>query len=58
MDFFYPPTPIDGLWKYVLVVRDLASGRFLLVMPTPDREAQTVIQVLRLLFFLYGTPLA
>jgi transposase-like protein len=57
MDFFYPPTPIDGLWKYVLVVRDLASGRFLLVMPTPDREAQTVIQVLRLLFFLYGTPL-
>jgi hypothetical protein len=57
MDFFYATLPIDGLFKYVLVVRDLASGYQLLTLPTRDREASTVVAALRFLFAAYGPPL-
>lgn len=57
MDFFHPPLRVDGIYKYVLVVRDLTSGNFLLALPTLDREAATVVQALRFLFAAYGAPL-
>jgi len=55
--FFYPPLPIEGVFKYVLVVRDLASGYQLLALPTRDRQALTVVSALRFLFAAYGPPL-
>src|SRR5262249_61038475 len=33
MDFTEPPAPIDGEYRYLLLIRDLASGRQLLALP-------------------------
>ena len=57
LDFFYAPRPIDGVFKYVLVVRDLASHCILLALPTPDRGAAMVANALRFLLAAYGRPL-
>lgn len=57
MDWFEPPLPIDGEFPIVLVVRDLASGRQLLVLPTYDKTDKTVEWALKTLFRWYGPPL-
>jgi transposase InsO family protein len=56
-DFTQPSSPIDGVFKRVLVVRDLASQCMLLAAPCEAESAQTVIFHLRLLFNQHTPPL-
>jgi len=47
MDFSEPPRPIDGLYPYLLAVRDLASHQQLLWLPVLDMTADIMIEALR-----------
>jgi transposase InsO family protein len=57
MDHAEPPALIDGLYPFVLAVRDLASGQQLLWQPVEDATAVTTCALLRLLFTRHGAPL-
>ena len=57
MDFKTPPTPVDGVFVAILVVRDLASGALLLALPVPDTTAATVACALEALLVEHGPPL-
>ena len=49
--------PVDGLYAYLLAVRDLASGYILAWLPVPDMTAATLLPVLEQLFARHGPPL-
>ncbi|HEV3025157.1 MAG TPA: transposase family protein [Pirellulales bacterium] len=57
IDYADPPLPIDGAYRAVLAVRDLASGRQLLWSPVEDPVAWEVVSALASLFAVHGTPL-
>ncbi len=57
MDFSDPPEPIEGLYKKLLVVRDLASGKILIAIPAVEASAKLVIAILESLFRWLGPPL-
>jgi transposase InsO family protein len=57
IDFSQAPAPIDGLYSYLLAVRDLAGGMQLAWLPVPDLGAQTAEKMLASLFALHGAPL-
>jgi transposase InsO family protein len=57
IDFTYAPRPIDGLYPYLLAVRDLASGKQLLWLPVLDLGAGVVQNALASLFTCHGAPL-
>jgi transposase InsO family protein len=57
MDFAQPPNPIDGLYPYLLGVRDLASGQQLLWLPIAHPTADEAILALAPLFVIHGAPL-
>lgn len=57
MDFAEPELPIDNLYSFFFVVRDLASGKVLLALPTPSKELRHVSDALAMLFMCYGPPL-
>jgi len=57
MDFAKPALPVDGIYPYVFVVRDLASGNMLLSLPVPSREIKHVVAALVALFSQYNPPL-
>jgi putative transposase len=57
MDFTQAPTWIDGQLRYLLAVRDLASGQQLLWQPALAQDARETTQALALLFALWGPPL-
>ncbi len=57
LDHTEPPSPIDGQYRFVLTVRDLASGCTLAAMAVASEDAITTIDVLRALFAQYGPPL-
>jgi transposase InsO family protein len=57
MDFAEAPAPIDGAYPYLLAVRDLASCRQLLWLPTPAESAAETVNALASLFVRYGPPL-
>jgi transposase InsO family protein len=54
MDFSDAPRPIDGIYPYLLAVRDLASHQQLLWLPVLDMTAETTIKALAMLFVLHG----
>jgi hypothetical protein len=56
-DFTEPPLPIDGVFDYVLVVRDLASQCTLLAAPCYRQTAEVVVFSLQRLFNQHGAPL-
>jgi transposase InsO family protein len=56
MDYVKAPLPIDGIYKKVLNVRDLASGKTLGTMPVNEETAQATIDLLMSLFIQYGPP--
>jgi len=56
-DFTQTPQPIDGLFPYVLVVRDLASSRMLLAIPCLEMTSEVVLASLRQLFIQHDAPL-
>ncbi len=57
MDFTEAPAPIDGLYPYLLAVRDLASGAQLLAWPLRTATASEAIRALASLIARYGAPL-
>jgi hypothetical protein len=57
VDFKTPPTPVDGLYPAILVVRDLASGMLLLARPVPEATAEAVAGELEALVLEHGAPL-
>jgi putative transposase len=57
MDFTQAPHPIDGLYPYLLAVRDLASGQQLLWLPLASADAAQTIPALQPLFLWHGAPL-
>jgi len=57
IDYAEPPLPIDGAYRAVLAVRDLASGRQLLWLPVEDPVAGEVVGALASLFAVHGAPL-
>jgi transposase InsO family protein len=57
VDFAEAPAPIDGAYPFLLAVRDLASGRQLLWLPTPAESAAETVNALASLFVLHGPPL-
>jgi hypothetical protein len=57
VDFTEVAHPIDGLYPYVLAVRDLASGMQLAWQPVADATAAAVRAELGVLFTVHGAPL-
>jgi transposase InsO family protein len=57
MDFTEWPARVDGRDRYLLAVRDLASGAQLLWQPVPAPTAIEVRAALATLFVQYGAPL-
>jgi transposase InsO family protein len=57
MDFSKAPVPIDGLYPYLLAVRDLASGQQLLWEPVMTMTAAETTAALTMLFTIHGAPL-
>jgi hypothetical protein len=58
MDYLAPPNVIEGRYRAILAVRDLASGKLLAAWPTESDDAATTVSVLRGLFVEHGPPLA
>ena len=56
-DVTEPPAPIDGLYRRLLLARDLASGQQLVALPCDGERAVLVVAALRFLFKLNGAPL-
>lgn len=57
MDFSQPPHPIDGRYRYVLHVRDLASGYQLAALPVRRATTPAVCDLLRALAAAHDAPL-
>ncbi|HEV3257183.1 MAG TPA: DDE-type integrase/transposase/recombinase [Gemmataceae bacterium] len=57
MDYAEAPCWIDGCYRYVLAVRDLASGQQLLWLPMLEATAASTVAQLARLFAFYGAPL-
>mgnify|MGYP002623386377 CR=1 FL=1 len=57
VDHYDPPSTIDGAYRAVLAVRDLASGMQLAWAPVADPTAETTAVVLAMLFSEHGAPL-
>lgn len=57
MDHFFPPEPIDNVYKAVLVVRDLGAGVPILCNPVVDERAETRIAELAPLVDTRRAPL-
>jgi transposase InsO family protein len=56
MDFAEAPSLIDGIYPYLLAVRDLASGKQLLWKPVLAESAEVLRAALESLFGAYGVP--
>lgn len=57
MDHTEPPTPIDGTYRFVLTVRDLATGATLAAHAVEHPDATSTIACLRDLIARHGAPL-
>jgi transposase InsO family protein len=57
MDYAEAPDWIDGRYRYILAVRDLASGQQLLWLPMAEATAASTQAQLARLFACYGAPL-
>jgi transposase InsO family protein len=57
MDHAQAPCWIDGCYRYVLAVRDLASGQQLLWLPVAAATAASTVAALAWLFACHGAPL-
>lgn len=57
LDHIEPPQPVDGIYPYVLAVRDLASGYQLMALPVRTKGAREVVEALESLFLEHGAPL-
>jgi len=56
-DFTESSAPIDGIYPYILCIRDLASSRQVLAWPVLHPTADMTLKALRHLFAIYDPPL-
>jgi len=56
-DFSQAPAPIDGRWKHLLAVRDLAAHYQLAAEPAMRQDAAHASEVLETLAHVHGAPL-
>lgn len=56
-DFTEMKKKVEGIYKYVLVFRDLCTGKILLTLPCKSQNADIVIKALKYLFYHHGIPL-
>lgn len=57
IDFHGPRARIDGLYPYLLAVRDLASGQQLVWRPVRDTTAEAALAQMQMLIANHGAPL-
>ena len=57
MDFTEPSELIDGEYRYLLLIRDLASHQQLLALPCSNPSSDVVLVALKTLFRWHGAPL-
>jgi transposase InsO family protein len=57
LDFTDAPAPLDGLYPYLLALRDLGSGQQLLWLPLAQTTAEATVAALEPLFLVAGAPL-
>lgn len=57
VDFTDPPSPVEGQYAKLLLVRDLSSGQTLLALPCADETATAAVSALTSLFLQHGAPL-
>ena len=57
MDYTTPPRPIDGIYKKILDVRDVASGKQLASLPVLQENGFETAMLLESLFMQHGAPL-
>ncbi len=57
LDHTEPPTPIDGQYRWILTVRDLASGCTLATTAVESPDAESTIAALTALIIQHGAPL-
>src|SRR5262249_3061484 len=57
MDYTEAPAPLDGLYRYVLAIRDPPSGQQLLAHPVAIATADEALLALQSLLALHGPPL-
>ena len=56
-DYTEADFPIDGIYRYVLVVKDLGSGFTLAAVPARSESAKVFVETLARLFLWLGIPL-
>ena len=57
IDHYQPTLPVDAIYPFVFIVRDLATGNQLLALPVPSKELSHVVDALTALFNQHGAPL-
>jgi transposase InsO family protein len=57
IDYTAPPSVIEGRYRTILAVRDLASGKILAALSAEHDDAATTVATLRSLFREHGPPL-
>jgi len=57
MDYTQPPSPVDGVFRDIFAVRDLASGIQLAALPVTGQSAAATANALESLFMEHGAPL-
>ena len=57
MDYTMPPLPIDGIYKKILDVRDLSTGKQLASLPVLEEGGIATAMLLESLFLQHGPPL-
>jgi len=57
LDHTEPPLPVDGLYPYILAVRDMASGDHLMDLPVEHADGASTVGALKALFKEHGAPL-
>jgi hypothetical protein len=57
IDWFEPALPIDGIYYYVLLVRDLASGDTIEALPCHTKDGHMAADIVAALCRQYGAPL-
>jgi len=56
-DWTEPDTRVDGIYKEILAVRDLASSKTLESLPCKNRSSELAVKAMEHLFLAHGSPL-
>lgn len=57
IDYSYADHDIDGIYPFLLIVRDVASGAILAALPCPDATARHAVGLIDSLVAQHGAPL-